>query len=130
MSPLLSDGETLASRLGIGPHGRTWQMVKQEWPKVRRDIDAGHPPALGLVRIRSHDPFDLKVNHQVIAYGYDLVGTILTLRLYDPNRPGRDDVTMTLDLGHPTQPTPVTMSPAGGPVIAFFRVPYRAATPP
>ena len=130
MSPLLPDGENLASRLGIGPHGRAWRMVKDEWPKIRRDIDEGHPSALGLVRIRSHDPLDLKENHQVIAYGYELLGTILTLRLYDPNRPGRDDVTLTLDLGHPTQPTRVTMSPAGAPVYAFFRVPYRAATPP
>ncbi|MGZ8629172.1 MAG: hypothetical protein ACXWYN_10685, partial [Actinomycetota bacterium] len=35
MSPLLSDGETLWSRVGLAPHGRAWRMVHEEWPKVR-----------------------------------------------------------------------------------------------
>jgi hypothetical protein len=130
MSPILPDGETWWSRLGVAPHGRAWVMVREEWPKVRADIDAGHPSPLGLVRVKSHDPFDLKVNHQVLAYGYTLDGSALTLRLYDPNRPGRDDVTLSLDVSDPTRPTTVMSSPAGPRVHAFFRVGYRAAPPP
>jgi hypothetical protein len=130
MSPLLPDGETMWSRLGLAPHGRAWRTVKQEWPAIRRDIDGGTPSPLGLVRIRSHDPFDLKENHQVLAYGYDLTGSSLFLRVYDPNRPGRDDVTLSLDLGDPTRPTPVSTVPAGRPVLALFRVPYRRVSPP
>jgi hypothetical protein len=125
MSPLLPDGETLWSRLGLAPHGRAWRMVNQEWPRVRADIDAGHPTPLGLVRVKSADPFELKRNHQVLAYGYDLTGSELTLRLYDPNRPRDDDVTLSLNLADPVVPIPTT--PA---VFAFFRVPYRAASPP
>jgi hypothetical protein len=130
MSPMLPDGESLWSRLGLAPHGRAWRMVNEEWPTVRRDIDDGHPSPLGLVRARSNDPFELKRNHQVLAYGYDLTGSRLTLRVYDPNRPRRDDVALSLDVANPTRPTRVTTSPSGPEVFAFFRTAYRAAPPP
>ena len=130
MSPHLPDGETWLGRLGIGPHGRAWLMVREEWPKIRADIDAGHPCRSGLVRVRSSDPFDLKKNHQVLAYGYDLDGATLTLRLYDPNHPKRDDVTLSLSLADPNAPTPVRIFPAGPRVLAFFRVPYKRSAPP
>jgi len=130
MSPLLSDGDTLWARLGLAPHGRAWGMVREEWPRVRRDIDGGVPSPLGLVRVKSHDPRDLKQNHQVLAYGYDLVGVSLTFRVYDPNLPGRDDVTMKLEIADPTRPIAVRVFPAGAPVFAFFRVPFRAGSPP
>lgn len=130
MSPLLPDGETLWSRLGVAPRGRAWRMVKEEWPKIRADIAAGHPSALGLVRVRSSDPFDLKENHQVLAYGYALDGDALTLSLYDPNRPGDDDVTLSLSLADPTRPIALSMPSSGRPVLAFFRVRYAPADPP
>lgn len=129
MNPLLSDGETLWSRMGVTPHGRTWRMVTQEWPKIRAEIDGGHPSPLGLVKVRSANPFDLKRNHQVLAYGYDLVGSSLTLRLYDPNQPGRDDVTMSLIVASSTLPAVVTATLPGS-VFAFFAVGYRASPPP
>ncbi len=130
MSPLLSDGETLWSRMGLGPHGRGWRMVRDEWPKVRADIDAGHPAPLGLIKVKSTDPRRLKEDHQVLAYGYDLVAGILTLRLYDPNQPGGDDVTLSLSVADPSRASAITVSPSGGPVYAFFRVTYEAASPP
>ena len=130
MSPLLPDGETWWSRLGWAPHGRAWQMVNDEWPKVRRDIDAGHPSPLGLVRVRSSNPMDLKEDHQVLAYGYELTAATLTLRLYDPNLPGRDDVSMSLPIADPLHPIVVTTDPPDAPVYAFFRVTYVPAAPP
>ena len=92
MSPLLADGESIWSRAGLLPHGRAWRTIRDEWPKVRTDIDTGHPSPLGLIKVKSSDPRQLKQDHQVLAYGYDLTGGVLTLRLYDPNQPGRDDV--------------------------------------
>jgi hypothetical protein len=130
MNPLLSDSETVWSRLGLTPHGRAWRMVRQEWPAIRAEIDGGHPAAIGLVRVKSADPFELKRNHQVLAYGYDLVGTALTLHLYDPNRPRDDHVTLALSLANPWVKTTVLSFPAGATVFAFFRVPYTAAAPP
>jgi hypothetical protein len=130
MSPAMPDGDSVLTRFGLAPHGRAWRTVAQEWPKVRADLDAGHPSPLGLVRIRSTNPIDLKQNHQVLAYGYDLEGTALTLRVYDPNWPGRDDVTFSLDVGAPPRPVLVTPRPPGPPVFAFFRVGYDPVTPP
>ena len=36
-------------------------------------------------------------NHQVLAYAYEVEGDAVTLRIYDPNWPGRDDVILDLD---------------------------------
>ncbi|HTG47709.1 MAG TPA: hypothetical protein VK646_08655 [Actinomycetota bacterium] len=130
MSPALPDGETFMSRLGIGPHGRSWQIVADEWPKVRADIDGGHPSPLGLATVKSSDPFDLKQDHQVLAYGYDLDGSAVTLHLYDPNQPARDDVVLRFDVSDPTRVQTLAVTPGGPPVVAFFRVTYRAAPPP
>lgn len=130
MSPLLPDGETIWSRLGLAPHGRAWQTIRDEWPKIRSDIDAGHPSALGLVKVKSTDPRQLKRDHQVLAYGYDLQGGNVKLRLYDPNQPGRDDVTLSLCIADPSRPIAIVTSPTAGPVYAFFRVRYVAADPP
>jgi hypothetical protein len=129
MNPSFPDGETWLSRLGLAPHGRAWQMWKIEWPRVKGDIDNGHPSPLGLVLARSSNPFDLKLNHQVLAFGYDWLGASLTLHLYDPNNPGRDDVVMSVQLTDPASDLPA-LSPSGSTLFAFFRVPYERAAPP
>ena len=54
---------------------------------------------VGLVRRATISPFDLTQNHQVLAYAYEVAGDAVTLRIYDPNWPGRDDVTITLGPG-------------------------------
>ena len=130
MSPFLPDGESVWSRIGLSPHGRAWVTVRQEWPKVRADIDAGRPAPLGLIRIRSSSPFDLKHDHQVLAYAYAEAGPQVTLRVYDPNWPGNDDRTLSFDTADPTTPLSVAVEPDDGPVYAFFRVDYRPAAPP
>jgi hypothetical protein len=50
------------------------------------------------------------------------------MRLYDPNHPDNDQVTLSLDIGRPRRPTPVTSS-HGGPVWCFFRTAYRFKNP-
>jgi hypothetical protein len=66
----------------------------------------------------------------VLAFGYELDADRLTLRLYDPNRPDRDDVTISLDMRRAAGPIPVTTHPSGTRVYSFFRVTYRPAIPP
>jgi hypothetical protein len=74
------------------------KTLEIEWPRIKRDIDAGRLPMLGLVRHRGWNPFDLNKDHQVLAYGYDTAGPDgpTTIRVYDPNWPDRDDVSITL----------------------------------
>ena len=129
MNPILRDEETGWSRIGLGPRGRVWRMARDESPAIRAEIDGGHPCPLGLVRVTSTDPVDLKENHQVLAYGYEFDVDRLTLLLYDPNRPGRDDLTISLNKRDPGR-IPVTTHPPGIRVFSFFRTPYRPATPP
>ena len=56
-------------------------------------------------------------------------GTRLTLRLYDPNHPDDDEVTLSLDTAWPRRATPVTSS-HGGTVWCFFRPPTTSRDPP
>ncbi len=74
------------------------KTLEVEWPRIKGDIDAGRLPMLGLVRHRGWNPFDLDKDHQVLAYAYDTAGPDgpTTIRLYDPNWPDRDDVSITL----------------------------------
>jgi hypothetical protein len=130
MNTALPDGETWLTRIGALPHGRAWRALRVEWPKVRTAIDQGHPAPLGLVRIKSLNPFDLKHNHQVLAYGYELTGDSLLLRIYDPNFPDRDDVTLSIRPLDPSRPVLMTGFPSSGPVHAFFAVDYRPIPPP
>ena len=130
MNPHLPDGEPFLRRFGLGPHGRTWRMVREEWPKIRSDIDRRRPSPMGLVKVKSMDPMDLGMNHQVLAYGYEVTGDSLTLLLYDPNYADRDDVTISLPVGDPRKAIEVRQSPGGAQIHAFFGVPYRPSDPP
>jgi len=62
--------------------------------------------------VKSTNPLDLRLNHQVLAYGYELAGDRLTLRLLDPNFPRRDDATLSLGTGDRTK-NAITVPPAG-----------------
>jgi hypothetical protein len=133
MDPRRPDRESalaeLLGRLGIDRHSRTWTMVNVEWPAIRGDIDAGRLSALGLVKVISRDPTKLGMNHQVLAYGYDLDGTTVTLRIADPNYAGDEEVTLRFDAGDPRAAiTPVWSRPPDT-VHCFFRAPYTARDP-
>ena len=77
------------------------QTLDADWPRIRRSIDGGRLPMLGLVRHRGWNPFDLNRDHQVLAFAYESAGPSgpHTIRLYDPNWPDRDDVSITLMSG-------------------------------
>jgi hypothetical protein len=77
------------------------RTLEVEWPRIRAEIDAGRLPMVGLVRHRGWSPFELTKDHQVLAFAYDTAGPDgpTTLRLYDPNWPNRDDVSITLMRG-------------------------------
>lgn len=101
MDPGLPDHETDLSQIGLAPHGRSWTMINDAWPKIKANIDSGHPSPIGLVLTKSLNPIDLGHNHVVLVYGYDLIGTDLTMHIYDPNFPDRNDRTIRLSVADP-----------------------------
>jgi hypothetical protein len=119
----------LIGRLGIDRHSRTWVMVNVEWPAIRRDLDGGSLATVGLVKVVGRDPNQLGLNHQVVAYGYDLDGSTVTLRLYDPNFPNDEEVTLRFDTGDPRGTITTTWSRPPDSVFCFFRAPYEKRDP-
>ena len=84
-------------RMGAFGAGRIGRRTReQEWPRIRSRIDAGRLAMIGLVRSHGLNPFNLTRNHQVVCYGYEVALEAIRLRLYDPNWPDRDDVTVTI----------------------------------
>jgi hypothetical protein len=89
----------------LGADGAARRSREVEWPRIRADIDAGRLAMVGLVRETSRNPFELTKNHQVAGWAYEIDGDTITLRLYEPNWPDRDDVTATIHGGHLRQST-------------------------
>ena len=99
--------------------------IRREWPRVRRELDAGRLATLGLIRVYSRNPLRLGENHQVLAYGYGLdeeSGSLL-IAMYDPNYAGRDDLTLALNLREPAGIVSSTAEPFRG----FFLTPRRVS---
>jgi hypothetical protein len=132
MNPDLPDHETDFSRIGLAPHGRAWVMIVEQWPQIRNEIDHGRLAPLGLIRVKSHDPFQMGQNHQVLAYAYRVSGSDLTIYVYDPNYPQNDKVTISLSLADPYHTTDVTYSTGGSgeTMYAFFLTGYGYHQPP
>lgn len=104
--------------------------VLREWPRIRGEIDAGHPAVVGLVRSSGPNPWRLTRNHQVLAWAYEAVGGLVTIRVYDPNHPRRDDVELrvTIETGpgaaRPWWDRIRLAQSTGEPLLGFFRQPY------
>ena len=126
MDPALPDHETVASNINLAPRGRAWVAIVESWPQIRADIDANRLSPIALIEVRSHDPFQMGKNHQVLAYGYELDHTDLAIRVYDPNFPDRDDITLSLSIADPQHTTPI-MHSGGTTVLCFF---HQVYTPP
>jgi hypothetical protein len=109
--------------------GLAARTIAVQWPRVRAQIDAGQPAALGVVTIASPNPLQLGRNHQVLAYAYQLDGTQVTLQVYDPNSGGADDVYIRFDPAAPGATFTHTVN-IGWPVRGFFLTRYAPATPP
>ncbi len=102
--------------------------VRSEWPRIRAEIDNGHPSVVGLLRWSGSSPWALTRNHQVLAFGYDETPAAVRLRVYDPNHPGADDVelgaTIDPDASRPWYQRISLTQSTGEPLLGFFRQPY------
>jgi hypothetical protein len=126
----LPDGDNLLE------HGLAWHEISQEWPMIKQDLDSGIPSALGLVAGQQPPVVgfltgisNLAACHQVLAWGYDLNGSALTIHIYDPDHLG-DNNTISLNIANPAKPTPLTVSNwAPGRFRGFFRTHYQYHDP-
>jgi hypothetical protein len=128
--------------LGLGPArfyllGAPWrsassrsaEILRRELPRIRRDLGAGRPVAIGLVHAVSANPATLIQDHQVIAHAIEAGPDpeSLSLRIYDPNVPGDDSVRLTI--GRDASSDLAITYSGGPPVVAFFRQGYRPRDP-
>jgi hypothetical protein len=130
----LPDGDAGFSAFGkkvVVERGLAWRTIKVQWPQIKRDLDRGLGAPLGLVTTASHQPKDLGLNHQVLAYGYSIDGRRVTVRVYDPNRGQDDSITIEFDAGTPTRATTFEHNLGmSHPVRGFFKTAYAPVTPP
>jgi hypothetical protein len=127
MNPELPDFGSAMPFLGSLHLSRSQVMISEEWPKIQREIDNNRLAPLGLVRAKSADPAVMGQNHQILAYGYQLAGTELTLQVYDPNTPNRDDLTLQASLASPNQSCAVDCTSVSS-VFCFFLSTYTPHT--
>lgn len=108
-------------------------LTVQECQAIMADIDAGMLCPIGVVLTQSLAPRDVFQNHAELVYGYDLAGSQLTLHTYDCNHPGRDDITINLDITAPGTAKPISTTGTAGAtpnrVRGFFRLRYTHADP-
>lgn len=126
----MTDNDTVLGS-GISTH-----EINEEWPKIKADLDSNHVSPLGLVHGQEPPTVgfftgiqDLGGCHQVLAWGYDLNGTALTIFIYDPDNTGNNN-TITLDIAHPGSTTPISVTNwAAGTYRGFFRTHYSYHDP-
>ncbi|MEV8553830.1 hypothetical protein AB0L04_28970 [Streptomyces glaucescens] len=75
--------------------GRAWVTYRDEWPRIRDDIDAGRLSPIGLIQT---DSLDIGRNHQVLAYAYQQSGQVVQLWVYDNNYPRQDNLHLQFDI--------------------------------
>lgn len=75
----------------------TWRRTADELPGICSVLDSGRLCPLGVVTVQTWNPAQLGLNHQVLAYGYRREDGNITLRVYDPNQPDDDAVTIRCD---------------------------------
>lgn len=120
----------------------TWRKSLIEFEKLRARLDDDNPLPIGLVYVSSQDTLKIWENHQVLAWKYVKSNeTEITLYVYDPNYPLRDDVVIRCQYV-PIQNDHESATLYGlkcaqwvgsrqiKPVRGFFAMPYTPVAPP
>ena len=94
------------------------RLVREHQPaRLIACLDADWRPAFRVAAIPSYK-----------AHRAEEDGQAISLRLYDPNWPDRDDVTVTIHLDNALRPTGLSQS-TGEPLLGWFVLPYSPAEP-
>lgn len=120
----------------IGSRAGTYsRTITSTWPKVRADIDSGHPSPLGLVPVHTADLKQIGKCHQVLAYGYRVDDeSTVTLQIYDPNtnHAAANDVWISFSAARPAKVSTIShnINIAESTLHGFFRSHYETKSPP
>ncbi len=100
--------------------------------KLRNQLDMGVPTPIGLVYVGTRDTLQIWQNHQVLACDYEVQEQVLSILIYDPNYPRRNDVFIVC---RPDGAGGLLSEQRIGArrkkhVRAFFRMPYSPVRPP
>lgn len=104
---------------------RLRDTVRSAWPAIRAEIDAGTPAMIGLVRAAGWNPLTLGLGHQVVGYRYEATPGNVQIGVYDPNHPGRDDVTLAIERGD--DGALVLRQSTGEPLLGLLALPFSRA---
>jgi hypothetical protein len=122
MSP---DGDTFFGLSGLGR-----RTIREQLPKLRAAVDSGGLALLGLITVRTFNPAELGRNHIVLAYGYQPTASSLSVAVYDPNSPRRDDIRITVDTTTGGEAPRITHNVGiTRPIRGLFVLPLRTADP-
>lgn len=128
-----TDLYTYALQTMCGSKVSDYHLCAAEWSKIKATIDADHPSPLGLILAKSYNPLEITKNHQVLAYGYKVIGEDegekALINYYDPRCPDRNDLQLEFSTNVAAAPID-TNDPSLGPVYAFFESRYSPETPP
>ena len=97
--------------------------IRDAWPAIKAAIDRGEPAMVGLVRLATWNPL-APLGHQVVGYRYDETSSRIEIGIYDPNHPGRDDVTLTVERN--ADGSYAVRQSTGEPIIGLLELPYSA----
>ena len=106
-----------------GQAARDRETVREAWPAIEAAIDRGEPAMVGLVQLATWNPL-APLGHQVVAFRYDESVSGITIGVYDPNDPGRDDVTVSVER-RPDGSYALAQS-GGSPLIGLLALPYSS----
>jgi hypothetical protein len=112
---------------GIPGVGR--RTVREQLPKARAAIDAGGLVLLGLVTVHTFNLAEIGRNHTVLGYRYRTGPGSVSIAVYDPNSPGRDDVGITVDTAGDDGARITHNVGIKLPIRGFFVLPLTTADP-
>lgn len=96
----------------LNPLHSLGHRTQKEWPKVKESLKASKPVTITLIASSNdYNLMHLEDSHRVVAYAYDIDSIVqgegapegadykVTIWIYDPNYPDRDDVRLTFYRG-------------------------------
>ena len=115
----------------------TFARSVAEAPGIMADIDAARLCPIGVMLVSGTSaPWDVFSNHVELVWGYERNSAtgVLKLHVYDCNAPGRDDMTISLDISGKggtkmISTTGTSSGSAPGTIQGFFRLQYQPADP-